>query len=116
MRTSIHREYKCRIHNLTQVVFSIINNSLFPELSPHNTFATERQKLPALQNHYSFNDTFKRGNPVPRGPLIRRNTIIPPTGMEEESSLILLTSTFCLASALHTSARSKRASFIGILY
>lgn len=92
----------------------MINYSLFPGLSPHSIFATEQPKLPALQIHYSFNDTFKRGDSVPRRPLISRNTIIPPTGMEEESSLILLASTFCLAGALHTSEYSKRMTFIHI--
>lgn len=53
---------------------------------------------------------------MPRGLLISRNTVIPPAGMEEESSLILLTSTFCLAAALHTGADSKRVSFIRISY
>lgn len=86
LKKSLSCEYKCRICNLIQVIFTMINNFLFPELSPHNVFATEQQKLPALQNHHNFYDTFKRGDPVPRRALISRNTIIPPTGMEEESS------------------------------
>lgn len=116
LKIPISCEYKCRICNLIEVIFTVIYNSLFPKLSPHNVFATERQKLPAFQSHHNFYDTFKRGNPVPRGPLISRNTIIPATGMEEESSLILLASTFCLPGALHTSEHSKRASFICISY
>lgn len=96
-------------------MFTEINNSLFPGLSPQNAFATEQQKLPAPQNHHSFYDNFKRGNPVPRRPLISRNTAIP-TGMEEESSLILSASTFYCRGALHTSEGSKRVSLIRILY
>lgn len=42
-------EYKCRICNLIQVVLTMINDSFFPELSPHNIFETEQQKLRALQ-------------------------------------------------------------------
>lgn len=98
-----------------QAVLFKINNSLFPGLSPQNVLATEQQKLTALQNHHSFNDTFQRGDPVPRGPLISRNTVIP-TGMEEGSSLILFVSTFCFPGALHTSEHSKRESLICILY
>lgn len=97
------------------VLFTEINNSLFPGLSPRDVFVTEQQKLPALQNHHSFNDTFKRGNPVPRGPLISRNTSIP-TGMEEENSLILSAPIFCFCGALHTSEGRKRVSLIRILY
>lgn len=97
------------------LLFTKVNNSLLPGLSPQNVFAVERQKLPAFQNHHSFNDTFKRGNPVPGGLLINRNTIIP-TGMEEERSLILFASTFCFPGALHSSEHSKRESLICILY
>lgn len=50
LKISIRCEYKCRICNLLQVVFTMINNSLFSELSPHNIFVTEQQQLPALQN------------------------------------------------------------------
>lgn len=96
-------------------LFTKINNSLFPGLSPQNAFATQQQKLPVLQNHYSFSDTFKRWNPVPRGLPTIRKTIIA-TGMEDESSLILFASTFCFPVALHTSEHSKRANLICILH
>lgn len=65
LKVSICFEYNCRMCSLIQTVFTMINNPLFPELSPQEIFATEQQKLSALQNHYSFNETFKRGNPVP---------------------------------------------------
>lgn len=116
LKRSISCEYKCWICNLMQIVlFTKVSNSLFPGLSPQNVFATEQQKLPALQNHHSFNDNFKKGNPVPRGLLISRNTIIP-TGREEESSLILFASTFCFPWALSTSEHITRASLIRISY
>lgn len=101
--------------NLIQTVFTMINNPLFPELSPHEIFATEQQKLSALQNHYSLMRPSRGGIQCQR-PLTSRNTTIPPTGMEEQSSLIVLTSPFCLAGALHTSAYSERASLLCISY
>lgn len=115
LKVSICCEYNCRMCNLIETVFTMINNPPFLNCLP-TIYLQQNDRSYQLFRTTTALMRPSRGGIQCQRPLTSRNTIIPPTGMEKESSLTVLTSTFCLAGALHTSAHSERASLLHISY